>query len=184
MFAVTTPAGKRFEYVHPLNPGEKLNNSFASVSPDDQWLVSGEWGLQTRLQVFPAPLLNPSTPPAGGELKEAGQITLDKPVRDLQGCDFVTGTRLLCASNDASGTLFPEIRPLLQVDLPHTLDGQPVTGTVKSLFALPQRSVCTGAFETEGVDHDVNSGTLRVQVIPPSVCAVTTAVHAYKQVTD
>ncbi|WP_406194646.1 hypothetical protein OG331_11155 [Streptomyces sp. NBC_01017] len=181
MFAVTTPAGKRYEYVHQLNPGEKLNNSFAAVSPDGQWLVSGEWGDQRRLQVFPAPLLNPATPPTGGDLKEAWQIGLDKPVRDIQGCDFVTDTRLICASNDASGTLFPEIRPLLQVDLPRKVDGQPMTGAVKSLFALPQRSVCTGTFETEGVDYDVNSGTLRAQMIPPGVCAVATAVYAYKQ---
>ncbi|MFF6977969.1 hypothetical protein ACFZAV_09525 [Streptomyces sp. NPDC008343] len=181
MFAVTTPAGKRYEYVHQLNPGEKLNNSFATVSPDGQWLVSGEWGDQRRLQVFPAPLLNPATPPTGGDLKEAWQISLDKPVRDIQGCDFVTDTRLVCASNDASGTLFPEIRPLLQVDLPRKVDGQPMTGAVKSLFALPQRSVCTGTFETEGVDYDVNSGTLRAQMIPPGVCAVATAVYAYKQ---
>ncbi|KMS76691.1 hypothetical protein ACM01_02220 [Streptomyces viridochromogenes] len=181
MFAVTTPAGKRYEYVHRLNPGEKLNNSFAAVSPDGQWLVSGEWGEQRRLQVFPAPLLNPATPPAGGDLTETWQITLDKPVRDIQGCDFVTDTRLLCASNDATGTLFPEIRPLLQVDLPHKVDGRPITGTVKSLFALPQRSVCSGTFETEGVDYDVNSGTLRAEMIPPGVCAVATAVYSYRQ---
>lgn len=184
MFAVTTPSGKRYEYVHRLNPGEKLNNSFATVSPDGQWLVSGEWGEQRRLQVFPAPLLNPATPPTGGDLAEAWQITLDKPVRDIQGCDFVTDTRLVCASNDATGTLFPEVRPLLQVDLPRKVDGQPVTGTVKSLFGLPQRSVCTGAFETEGVDYDVASATLRAQMIPPGVCAVTTAVYAYREVTD
>ncbi|TXS54475.1 hypothetical protein EAO75_00100 [Streptomyces sp. uw30] len=182
MYAVTTPTGKRYEYVHRLNPGEKLNNSFATVSPDGQWLVSGEWGEQRRLQVFPAPLLNPATSPTGGDLKEAWQITLDKPVRDIQGCDFVTDTRLLCASNDATGTFFPEPRPLLQVDLPRKVDGQPITGAVKSLLALPQRSVCTGAFETEGVDYDANSGTLRAQMIPPGVCAVATAVYSYKQV--
>jgi hypothetical protein len=183
MFAVTTPSGKRYEYVHRLGPGEKVNNSFAAVSPDGQWLVSGEWGEQRRLQVFPAPLLNPSTPPTGGALPEAGQITLDKPVRDIQGCDFVTDTRLVCASNDTTGTLFPEIRPLLQIDLPRKPDGQPVTGSVKSLFALPQRSVCTGTFETEGVDYDVDSGTLRAQVIPPGVCAAATAVYSYRQAT-
>ncbi|WLW50906.1 hypothetical protein [Streptomyces sp. YU58] len=183
MFAVTTPAGKRYEYVHRLNPGEKLNNSFATVSPDAQWLVSGEWGEMRRLQVFPAPLLNPSTPQAGGDLKEAWQISLDKPVRDIQGCDFVTDTRLVCASNDATGTLFPEIRPLLQIDLDRKLDGGPVTGRVKSLFALPQRSVCTGTFETEGVDYDVTGGTLRVEMIPPGVCAVSTAVYSYRQAT-
>ncbi|MFD9002598.1 hypothetical protein ACFV0T_16715 [Streptomyces sp. NPDC059582] len=185
MFAVTTPAGKRYDYVHPLDPGEKLNNSFATVSPDGQWLVSGEWGDQNRLQVFPAPLLNPATPATGGALPQAPQITLDKPVRDIQGCDFVTETRLVCASDDASGTLFPQVRPLLQIDLPHALDGGPVTGSVTSLFALPQRSLCTdGTFEAEGVDYDMTSATLRAEVIPPGVCALATTVYAYRQVTD
>ncbi|MGW3647496.1 hypothetical protein [Streptomyces sp. NPDC000878] len=184
MFAVTTPAGQRYEYVHALNSGEKLNNSFASVSPDGQWLVSGEWGDQGRLQVFPAPLLNASTPATGGALAEAGQITLDKTVRDIQGCDFVTATRLICASDDDSGTLFPEIRPLLQVDLERAVDGKPVTGHVTSLFALPQRSSCTGtAYEAEGVDYDVNSGTLRAEVIPPGICVLATTVYSYQQVT-
>lgn len=180
MFAVTTPAGKRYQYVHQLDEGEKVNNSFATVSPDAQWLVSGEWGDQKRLQVFPAPLLNPSTPATGGDLEQAAQITLDKPVRDIQGCDFVTDTRLVCASDDATGTLFPQHRPLLQVDLPHQLDGRPVTGRVTSLFALPQRSACTGGFEAEGVDYDATDGTLRAQVIPPGVCAVATTVYAYR----
>ncbi|GGJ50918.1 hypothetical protein [Streptomyces brasiliensis] len=180
MYAVTTPSGQRFDYVHQLNPGEKVNNSFATVSPDGQWLVSGEWGDQNRLQVFPAPLLNPSTPRRGGTLAEAGQISLDRPVRDIQGCDFVTDTRLLCASDDGSGTLFPQSRPLLQVDLPHKLDGQPVTGTVKSLFGLPRSSVCSGTFEAEGVDYDGQSGTLRAEVIPPGVCAVATTVYWYR----
>jgi hypothetical protein len=145
-------------------------------------VVSGEWGDQNRLQVFPAPLLNPSTPPTGGALQEAWQITLDKPVRDIQGCDFVKDTQLVCASKDATGTLFPEIRPLLRVDLPHRLDGQPITGRVKSMFALPLRSICTdGSFEAEGVDHDPVSGTLRAEMIPPGGCALSTAVYAYRQ---
>jgi hypothetical protein len=95
----------------------------------------------------------------------------------------VTDTRLVCASNDATGTLFPEIRPLLQVDLPRKLDGQPITGAVQSLFALPQRGVCSGTFEAEGVDYDARGGTLRAEVIPPGVCAVATTMYAYQQVT-
>ncbi|MER6122452.1 hypothetical protein ABT173_07105 [Streptomyces sp. NPDC001795] len=181
MFAVTTPAGKRYEYVHQLDPGEKLNNSFAAVSPDGQWLVSGEWGDQNRLQVFPAPLLNPSTPRQGGALPQAPQITLDKPVRDIQGCDFVNDTRLVCASDDGSRTLFPEDRPLLQVDLPRKLDGRPITGRVTSLFALPQRSVCSGTFEAEGVDYDAARGTLRAEVVQPGVCVLATTVYSYRQ---
>ncbi|MET9548859.1 hypothetical protein ABZY36_26630 [Streptomyces sp. NPDC006627] len=183
MFAVTAPDGKRHLYEHRLDAGEKLNNSFAAVSPDARWLVSGEWGDQKRLQVFPAPLLNPSTPPAGGALPQAGQITLDKPVRDIQGCDFVSATRLVCASNDASRELFPEDRPVLQVDLERALDGRPVTGRVSSLFAVPQRSVCSGSFETEGVDYDAARRTLRVEVVPPAPCLVTTAVYAYQPTT-
>ncbi|QEU90357.1 hypothetical protein [Streptomyces kanamyceticus] len=183
MYAVTTPGGQRYLYEHPLDPGEKLNNSFAAVSPDAQWLVSGEWGDQNRLQVFPAPLLNSSTPPTGGTLAQAGQISLDKPVRDIQGCDFASDTRLVCASNDASKELFPEDRPVLQVDLERPLDGKPVTGRVSSLFASPQRSICSGSFETEGVDYDSERRTLRVEVVPPSVCLVTTAVYAYKPTT-
>lgn len=180
MFAVTTPAGKRYAYVHQLDPGEKLNNSFATVSPDGQWLVSGEWGDQNRLQVFPAPLLNPSTPRTGGALPQAGQISLDRPVRDIQGCDFASATRLLCASDDGSRTLFPEDRPLLQVDLDHAVDGRPVTGHVTSLFALPQRGLCDGTYEAEGVDYDTASGTLRTEVVQPGVCAVATSVYSYR----
>ncbi|MFG2312623.1 hypothetical protein ACGFS9_28715 [Streptomyces sp. NPDC048566] len=180
MFAVTTPTGKRYTYVHRLDPGEKLNNSFATVSPDAQWLVSGEWGDQNRLQVFPAPLLNPSTPSTGGDLPQAGQITLDRPVRNIQGCDFTTATRLLCASDDGSRALFPENRPLLQVDLDRAVDGRPVAGHVTSLFALPQRSLCEGTFEAEGVDYDAASGTLRAEVVQPGVCAVATSVYAYR----
>ncbi|MEV0122546.1 hypothetical protein AB0I16_13530 [Streptomyces sp. NPDC050703] len=183
MYAVTTPGGERHLYEHPLDPGEKLNNSFAAVSPDSQWLVSGEWGDQNRLQVFPAPLLNPSTPPTGGTLAQAGQISLDKPVRDIQGCDFASATRLVCASNDASKQLFPEDRPVLQVDLDRPLDGSPVTGRVSSLFASPQRSVCSGSFETEGVDYDSTRRTLRVEVVPPAPCLVTTTVYSYKPTT-
>lgn len=181
MFAVTTPDGRRYQYEHPLDAGEKLNNSFAAVSPDAQWLVSGEWGDQSRLQVFPAPLLNPSTPATGGTLPQAGQITLDHPVRDIQGCDFVTARQLVCASDDAATDLWPDARPLLRVDLPHALDGSQVTGHVTDLGPLPQQSVCTGTFETEGVDYDPQAGILRAQVISPGACKINTTVYAYRQ---
>ncbi|WP_229924557.1 hypothetical protein [Streptomyces sulfonofaciens] len=181
MFAVTTQDGTRYLYEHPLDAGEKLNNSFAAVSPDAQWLVSGEWGDQGRLQVFPAPLLNPATPATGGTLPQAGQITLDHPVRDIQGCDFVTATQLVCASDDAATDLFPDPRPLLQVDLPHALDGTEVTGHVSDLGPLPQQSVCTGTFEAEGVDYDPHSGVLRAQVVPPGACQVGTTVYEYRR---
>ncbi|WP_353945885.1 hypothetical protein ABII15_32685 [Streptomyces sp. HUAS MG91] len=172
MYAVTAPDGTRTTYEHALDPGELLNNSFASVSPDGQWLVSGEWGTMNRLQVFPAPVLNPAAPAPGANLPQAGQISLDRPVENIQGCDFVTGTRLLCASDDAA-------KEVLQVDLARPLDGKPVTGQVSTAFRIPQRSVCSGSFEAEGIDYDSARGVLRVEIVPPSPCLVTTAVISY-----
>ncbi|MYT74450.1 MULTISPECIES: hypothetical protein [unclassified Streptomyces] len=172
MYAVTAPDGSRTTYEHALDQGELLNNSFASVSPDAQWLVSGEWGTMNRLQVFPAPVLNPAAPASGANLPQAGQISLDRPVENIQGCDFVTGTRLLCASDDAA-------KEVLQVDLARPLDGKPVTGQVSTAFRIPQRSVCSGSFEAEGIDYDTTRGTLRVEIVPPSPCLVTTAVISY-----
>lgn len=176
MFEVTAPSEQKYDYTHPLDPGELLNNSFAAVSPDAQWLVEGEWGTVGRLQVFPAPLTNPSTPAAGGTLPQAGQITLDRQVTDVQGCDFVSATRLVCASDDAA-------KDVIQVDLPHALDGAAVTGQVSTLFQVPQSSICSGSFETEGVDYDVNAATLRVEIVSPGVCEVATTVYSYRPTT-
>jgi hypothetical protein len=176
MFEVTTPDGRAYDYTHPLDPGELLNNSFATVTPDAQWLVEGEWGTVDRLQVFPAPLTNRSTPAGGGTLAQAGAITLDTPVTDVQGCDFVSTTRLVCVSDDAAKDVF-------QVDLPHAPDGTPVTGRVSTLFQVPRSSVCSGTFETEGIDYDAGAGLLRVEIISPSVCAVTTTAYKYRPTT-
>ncbi|MBO1330853.1 hypothetical protein [Streptomyces sp. VRA16 Mangrove soil] len=172
MYAVTAPDGKRTTYEHALDQGELLNNSFASVSPDGQWLVSGEWGAMGRLQVFPTPVLNPSAPAPGTNLPQAGQISLDRPVRNVQGCDFTDATHLLCSSDDTT-------KEVLEVALDRPLDGNPVTGHVSSLFAIPQRSICSGSFEAEGIDYDATRGALRVEVVPPSPCLVTTAVITY-----
>lgn len=176
MFEVTTPSGQRYDYTHSLDAGELLNDSFDAVSPDAQWLVEGEWGTMNRLQVFPAPLTNPATPATGGSLAQAGQITLDRGVENIQGCDFVSATRLVCASDDAA-------EDVLQVDLPHALDGTPVTGTVSTLFQVPRSSICSGSFETEGIDYDAGAKLLRVQIVPPGVCAVTTTVYTYRPTT-
>ncbi|MEN3359043.1 MAG: hypothetical protein V7637_3025 [Mycobacteriales bacterium] len=180
MFRVTTPAGQSYEYVHTLVAGELFNNSFATVAPDGQWMVAGEWETMTHLQVYPTPLLNPRTAPTGGPLPLAGTIELDHPVRDVQGCDFVTATRLLCASDDSTGQLWPDTKPLLQVDLPGPLTGTPTTGRVTDLGPIPQQSICSGTFETEGVDYEPVSRQLRVQMVPPSVCAVITVVYRYQ----
>lgn len=180
MFRVTTPSGAAYSYVHTLVPGELYNNSFAAISPDTQWMVAGEWGTMSHLQVYPAPLLNRQTSPTGGTLNLAGYIQLDHQVSNVQGCDFVTSTELVCASDDSSGTLFANAKPLLQVTLSGPLDGQDVTGHVTDLGSIPQSSICSGTFEAEGLDYDPGTGILRVEVVQPGACVVATTVYEYK----
>jgi hypothetical protein len=173
MFLVTLPNGKRIEYRHPLDRGELFNNSFAAVSPDKQWMISGEFGLQKRLQVFPAPLLNHSTPSNGGELPQAGQIELSRPVKNIQGCDFFSPERIICTSDDVAKEVF-------RVDLPHALDGKPITGNVANIMELPKLSKCTGRYEIEGVDYDIKTKILRAEMVSPGVCSATATVFAFR----
>jgi hypothetical protein len=180
MFLVTTPSDSTYEYTHTLAAGELYNNSFDAISPDEQWMVSGTWGTQTNLQVFPTPYLNSSTGTSGGSLPLSGYINLSTPVNDIQGCDFVTATELICASDDASETIFSNPMPLIEVTLPAPLDGSTVTGTVTDLGSIPEQSDCSGTFEPEGVDYDTATGVLRVEIIQPSVCEVATTIYEYQ----
>lgn len=179
MFRVTTPSGAAYEYTHTLVSGELYNNSFDAVSPDTQWMVAGEWGTMDHLQIYPTPILNPQTSPTGGTLALSGLIQLDHQVNDIQSCDFVTATELICASDDSSKSLFPDAKPLLEVDLPHALNGATTTGHVTDLGPIPQSSICSGTFEAEGDDYDPATGILRVEIISPSVCGATTTVYTY-----
>ncbi|WP_345618510.1 hypothetical protein [Streptomyces ziwulingensis] len=173
MFRTQAPGGGWAEYVHALSPGEALNNSWVAISPDGQWMLSGEWGTMDRLLVFPTPGVNAATSPSAN-LPQVATVRLDRPVRDVQGCDFVTATRLLCSSDDPAGTLFGLTKPLLQVDLSAAPTGAgDVTGRVTALRQLPLRSACSGTFEAEGVDYDRRSGTLRVIVVSPGFCVLT-----------
>ena len=179
MFLVTTPPGATVQYLHTLVPGEEYNNSFDTISPGAQWMVAGEWDTMSHLQVYPTPYLDRRTSTGGGQLPLAGYIDLDHEVNDIQGCDFISPTRLVCASDDDGRTLFSNEKPLLEVVLPHALTGRSVTGHVVDLGSIPQRSTCTGTFEAEGVDYDVASGTLRVEVIQPGSCILHTTVYEY-----
>ena len=179
MFLVTTPSGSTVQYIHTLVAGELYNNSFDAIAPGAQWMVSGEWDTMSHLQIFPTPYLNHRTSAQGGNLPLAGDIELDHPVNDIQGCAFTTKTTLICASDDDSQKLFTNQKPLLEVELPHALGGANVTGHVIDLGSIPQVSTCTGTFEAEGVDYDAATGTLRVEVIQPGSCVLHTTVFAY-----
>jgi hypothetical protein len=181
MYEVTTPAGDQFDYVHTVEGDEHLNNSYVAVSPDGQWMVSGEWDVMSRLLMFPTPLLNPATPNSGGMLPLAAMITLDRPVRNVQGATFFNEARLLCSTDDPDTNLWPTPRQLLQIELPGPLTGAPTTAHVTSLGELPMDSLCPGSFEVEGIDYDRNSGDLRVDIVPPWPCSVVTAIYRFRQ---
>jgi hypothetical protein len=179
LFEVTAPDGTRHDFVHPLDAAiaEQKNNSFAAVSPDGKWLVSGEWGAMTRLLVFPTPLIN--TAPTIASLPLVGTIRLRAPVTNVQGCDFVTATQLACSTAGTGGSPMD----LLRVDL-----DTPLSATTSSPFAtvtvaaqLPKRSACSGSYEGEGLDYSPATGVLRVEVIPPAPCFLTTTVYSYRQ---
>ncbi|WP_329343903.1 hypothetical protein OG252_46015 [Streptomyces sp. NBC_01352] len=173
MFRVQSPGGTWAEYVHTLSSGEALNNSWVAVSPGGQWMLAGEYGTMSRLLVFPTPGVNPGTSPSVN-LPQASTVRLDHAVRDVQGCDFLSATRLLCSSDDPAGTLFGITKPLLQIDLSAEPNGtSDVTGHVTALRQLPLRSSCSGTFEAEGIDYDRRTGTLRVIVVSPGFCVLT-----------
>ncbi|MGW1208673.1 hypothetical protein ACWD5F_03440 [Streptomyces sp. NPDC002499] len=173
MYRVQAPGGAWSEYVHTLSPGEALNNSWVAISPDGQWMLSGEYGTMTRFLVFPTPGVNASTSPSAN-LPQVSVVNLDHPVRDVQGCDFSGATTLLCSSDDPAGTLFGITKPLLQVDLSAQPSGSgDVSGHVTALRQLPLRSGCSGTFEAEGIDYDRRTGTLRVIVVSPGFCVLT-----------
>ncbi|MFF8864038.1 hypothetical protein ACF08B_18490 [Streptomyces sp. NPDC015139] len=173
MYRVQAPGGTWSEYVHTLGPGEALNNSWDAVSPDGQWMLSGEWGTMTRLLVFPAPGINAATSPSAN-LPQVSTVRLDHAVRDVQGCDFSGPTTLLCSSDDPEGSLFGITKPLLQIDLSAAPNGSSdVTGHVTALRQLPLRSSCSGGFEAEGIDYDRRTGVLRVIVVSPGFCVLT-----------
>jgi hypothetical protein len=177
MFLVTTPSGATVQYIHTLVAGEEYNNSFDTIAPGSQWMVAGEWDTMSHLQIYPTPLLNHRTSAQGGQLPLAGYITLDHKVNDIQGCDFTSKTTLICASDDDSGTLFSNQKPLLEVTLAHALGGTTVAGHVVDLGSIPQKSACTGTFEAEGVDYA--AGTLRVEIIQPGTCILHTTIYEY-----
>ena len=114
-------------------------------------MIAGEWGTMSHLQIYPTPVLNHKTSSrTAARSWLAGYIKLDHHVNDIQGCDFLTADRLVCASDDDSRTLFSNAKPLVEVDLPTPLHGGSVKGHVVDLGSIPQVSSCSGTFEAGG----------------------------------
>lgn len=167
LFTLTSPTGRRIQIMHRLAAGEMMNNSFATIAPDGRWFVSGEWDTVRRLLVFPMP---------GSFVSEAidfaTTIELDAPVDRIQGCDFATSTRLFCGADD-----YDDGATLMQIDLPHKLDGRAMVAHVTSLGVLPLRGGCpVDHLEAEGID--VDGDELTVSVVS-SACKSRTTIYRY-----
>ena len=135
----------------------------------------------TRLLFFPTPLINAAAPPTGAPLLLAATIHLDHPLHDLQGCDFISSTSLVCASNDPSADLWPAPRQLLEIDLSSPLDGRSVTGHVSFLGPCLRSACAMGHSRRRGWTFDPTAGTLRVEMIPPKPCNVLTEVYSFRR---
>ncbi|WP_298444185.1 hypothetical protein [Gordonia sp. (in: high G+C Gram-positive bacteria)] len=172
LYTITEPDGRLSRYYHRLTPGEMANNSFVTVSPSGRYLVSGEWDTMDRLLVF----RNPVGRPDGSALPLAGTIALDTPMRDVQSCDFVDATHLVCAVDRPAQAVY-------SVALDGPLDDAPAghaRGTVRREFAVPHLSACTGSYEIEGIDYDAHRRVLSVSMIDPSPCLLNTKVLRYR----
>lgn len=145
--------------VHQLEPGEAYNNSWVAVSPDGQWMVSGEWEDVTSFLVF-------RTADVGqASIGVAFRVRLDTTLTLVQGCDFDGPVRLVCHDNT-------EDRRLLQIDLDRALDGSDVGARTTVLGSTPVdlavpllAGVCKNPTEAEGVD--VSGTTLRFMTVDP-----------------
>ncbi|GEE03046.1 hypothetical protein nbrc107696_34920 [Gordonia spumicola] len=170
LFTITSPTGRFTRYDHVLEPGERANNSFVTVDPTGEHLVNGEWFVMKRLLVFD----NPKGEPSGSTIPIAGEIRLDKPLENVQSCDFVTAERLACAVDEP-------VNRVVSVTLSAPVgSAKVVDATVTPEFDLPKRSVCTGTYESEGIDYDTRRRVLSVAMINPSPCFVGTKVFRYR----
>jgi hypothetical protein len=180
LFRVTTAQNQATDFEHALvtAPFRELpNNSFATISPDGQWLVSGEWFQLDRFLVFPTPTVNTSAPTAGQDLKLACTINLAHKVRNVQGAVFLDDTTLLCSTDDNDGNGGPPLwggvlRQLLQVKLAAPLPDTSQPATVECVGPIPPPAPGIGQPEVEGIDFDRQTGDLRIVVVPASPARV------------
>jgi hypothetical protein len=170
LFTITAPNGRVSDYPHPLARGEEFNNSFVTVSPDDRWLVSGEWNTERRLLL----LRNPKGRRSGSSIPLAGTIALRPSLYHVQGCDFFDAVTLICSTDDA-------VHAVVKVSLSAPLHRGTNTATDRRLLIPREVSKCPGtSFESEGVDYNARTGRLTLTMNEPGACVGTTDVNVYK----
>ncbi len=169
LFTITAPNGRVSDYPHPLARGEEYNNSFVTVSPNDRWLVSGEWNTEQRLLL----LANPKGRPSGSSIPLAGTIVLRPSLFHVQGCDFFNAVTLICSTDNA-------VHAVVKVRLSAPLHRGTNRATDRRLLIQREVSKCPGTgFESEGVDYNARSGRLTLGINEPGACVGTTDVNIY-----
>jgi len=147
---------------------------WVAVSPDGNWVVTGEYRPMRNVIVFRADTLV-----AEHTVQEEARIPLDSPFNDVQGCDFDGPRVLVCSSNDGDTG-----RLLYALILSGPLQGETVpqiTAHVESLFPIPiPPPQCDNAPEVEGLD--VDGETLRVLVI--GSCRVDSHLYRFERCTE
>lgn len=136
--------------------GYQINNSWVAISPDGKWMLNGGWGNQTYFTGF-------TRPTGGGPITLKFRVTLDTTLRNVQGCDFVTNMRLVCADDkEGAGN-----KSIWAVDLNHYLDGVNRTARVTRLGDAPgdQTDPACREGETEGVDYNAATRVMRFTFI-------------------
>ncbi len=169
LFTITAPNGRVSDYPHALARGEEYNNSFVTVSPNDRWLVSGEWNTERRLLL----LANPKGRPSGSSIPLAGTIALRPALYHIQGCDFFDPVTLICSTDNA-------VHAVVKVKLSAPLHRGTNHATDRRLLIPREVSKCPGTgFESEGVDYSARTGSLTLGMNEPGACIGTTDVNVY-----
>ncbi len=169
LFTITAPNGRVSDYPHPLARGEEYNNSFVTVSPNDRWLVSGEWNTEQRLLL----LSNPKGRPPGSSIPLAGTIALRPSLYHVQGCDFFDAVTLICSTDNA-------VHAVVKVSLSAPLHRGSNPATDRRLLIPREVSKCPGTeFESEGVDYSARTGWLTLGINEPGACVGTTDINVY-----
>lgn len=172
LFTITAPNGRLSVYSHRLAPGEEFNNSFVTVSPNERWLVSGEWNTEQRLLL----LSNPKGRPSGSSIPLAGTIGLHPALYHVQGCDFLDAVTLICSTDNA-------VHAVVKVSLSAPLHRGTNRATDRRLLIPRELSKCPGTgFESEGVDYNPRTGRLTVGLNEPGACIGTTDLNVYSLV--
>jgi hypothetical protein len=161
---------------HVLVPGETNDNPWVTISPDGAWMLSGRYAPMPELEVFPVPVA------PFADIPRSATIPLDRPAYEVQGCDFVHATQLVCASNNEETG-----KQVFLLDLDAPVGGGASSATLTYVGAAPQlppllgESVefCEDSGEIEGVDAaPVPGGGVLVRLLVIDRCFL--VVHEYQ----